>query len=505
MEVEDVAGGAMETKSQLTKIFLSPVLILAVIAGSIYVIEFIVMVILIYLPHESQLVHALLDSTILILMLSPVLYFFLFKPLLSYVTERKKMAEEILQARKLESLGVLAGGIAHDYNNLLTAIMANISFVIQMGDSGDRVYKDTPEGVVLECLMDAEKATLRAKDLTKQLLTFSKGGAPVKETVVDIDELIKESISFALSGSNVRCDISAPDNLFPVEVDAGQISQVLQNIIINADQAMPIGGLITVKVENLQLDEKGQFPLKPGNYLEITIRDQGMGMPEEDLSKIFDPYFTTKKAGSGLGLATAYSIIKKHGGHISVESEIGVGTTFKIYLKAFEKKLVKRKPLMEEGRVAIPKEGEGRILVMDDEELIRKTTCRILSEVGYEVESVKNGNGAIDLYLEAKLSARPFDLVIMDLTIPGGLGGKEAIKELFKLAPEAKVIVSSGYSDDPIMEDFKKYGFKGAVVKPYNITELRRVIHEVLTAGEEQGVKSPSFYQKFSILKTSRK
>jgi signal transduction histidine kinase/CheY-like chemotaxis protein len=398
--------------------------------------------------------------------------------------ERMRMAEELLKVQKLESLGILAGGIAHDYNNLLTCIMGNISFATQIEDEEIRVYKEKPAGVVLECLIDAEKATLRARDLTKQLTTFSKGGIPVKALVPDIGELIRESVDFALRGSNVKCEYSLPDGLFSVEADRGQITQVLDNIVINADQAMPTGGLLSVGAENLTIEARGKLPLKPGIYLKITIKDQGAGIPEENRSKVFDPYFTTKEAGSGLGLATAYSIIKKHGGHISLESEVKAGSAFSIYLPASGKKAVIKKAEEAVSARAI-KEGEGRILVMDDDELVSGVARRILSKSGYEVASARHGNEAIDLYTDARARGRAFDLLILDLTVPGEMGGAETIKKLLEIDPRVKAIVSSGYSDDPVIEDFKKYGFKGVVVKPYAIAELRRVVREVLASDEE--------------------
>lgn len=465
-------------KRQHKKIYLSPVLLLAVMAASIYAIEFLVMIILIFLPHESHVVHALLDSTLLILLLSPVLYLFLFRPLLAHIKERNKMEAELLKAQKLESLGILAGGIAHDYNNLLSVIMANLSLAIQIEDSEDRVYKERTERVALDSLKDAEKATLRAKDLTRQLITFAKGGAPVKEFIPDITRLIKDSADFALRGSNVRSEFSIPGDLWPVKADSTQLVQVLQNIIINAVQAMPDGGVVTVTAENMTIGPIDLPPLKPGSYLKISIKDRGTGIPEEDLGRVFDPYFTTKEMGSGLGLAISYSIVKNHWGHISVDSETGVGSTFSVYLPTSTKKEVGKEE--DQAPVAEVKDGHGRILIMDDEELIRDIVSRTLREAGYEVESAQNGNEAIDIYLQAQLSERPFDVVILDLTIPGGLGGKDAIKELFELDPEARAIVSSGYSDDPIMEDFEKYGFKGAVAKPYNTEELKRVVEKVI-------------------------
>ncbi len=394
--------------------------------------------------------------------------------------DRMRMAEDLLKGQKLESLGILAGGIAHDYNNLLTAIMANISFATQIEDPEVRVYKNKPEGVVLESLRDAERATLQAKELTTQLITFARGGMPVKELVLDISGLIKGAAGFATRGSNVRCDLSIQDDLWPVEADKSQVNQVLQNLIINAEQSMLDGGVVEVRAENITIASGNRSNLKAGKYVKLSIKDEGAGIASENLDKVFDPYYTTKEEGSGLGLAIVSSIIKNHEGHISVDSVVGVGTTFMIYLPASKSKTVKVAP-REQSRVTEPVKRGGRILVMDDEELVRKVADRVLSGAGYEVSQAGDGDTAIDLYLEAKLSKRPFDLVIMDLTIPGGMGGKETIKGLLEIDPQAKVIVSSGYSHDPVMADFKEYGFCGVISKPYDANALEVEVHKVLS------------------------
>ena len=382
------------------------------------------------------------------------------------ITQKKKMQEELLKAKKLESIGILAGGIAHDFNNILTGILGNISVAKAKVDSEDEIFRT---------LVKAEKASLRAKDLTQQLLTFSKGGAPIKETT-SIGELIEDSANFVLRGSNVKCEFSIPDGLWPVEIDKGQINQVLNNLMINADQSMPDGGVIKVSAENITIDAKDTSPLKKGKYVKLTIKDRGIGIPKQHLQKIFDPYFTTKKKGDGLGLATSYSIIKNHNGHVQVESELGTGSTLIIYLPASRKKITKKK-LPEEK----PLTGKGRILVMDDEDVVREVVGDLLSILGYEVEFAKDGDEVIELYKKAVKSSRPFDAVIMDLTVPGGMGGKESIKKLLKIDPEVKAIVSSGYSNDPVMSDFKKYGFSGIVAKPFKMEELSQVLHQVLT------------------------
>ncbi len=256
-------------------------------------------------------------------------------------------------------------------------------------------------------------------------------------------------------------------------VDAGQVRQVINNIVINANQAMPEGGSIEVAAENLIIEDRHDLPVKPGRYIKISITDQGVGIAEKHLLKLFDPYFKTKQEGSGLGLATAYSIIKKHDGHITVESQLGVGTTFHIYLPASDKVV----PGKEEAR---PIKGQGRILVMDDEASLRKMVGRMLKNLGYESELAKDGAEAILMVKEAKEAEKPFDAVIMDLTIPGGMGGKEAIEKLLEIDPEVKAIVSSGYSDDPVLANFQEYGFKGMIPKPFEARSLGKVLHEVL-------------------------
>ncbi|MFC1718514.1 PAS domain S-box protein [Candidatus Poribacteria bacterium] len=387
---------------------------------------------------------------------------------LSDITERKRMEEELLKTEKLESLGVLAGGIAHDFNNILTAILGNISLAGMYLESG------TTSGKATEILREAERASMRAKELTQQLLTFSKGGAPVKE-LATIGQIVKDAATFASRGSSTVCEFSIPDDLRPVEIDRGQIDQVINNLIINACQAMPAGGVIKLQAQNISITAVDALPLKDGEYIKLSVADQGVGMPEAIIQKIFDPFFTTKQAGNGLGLATSYSIIQKHNGYLTVESEMGVGTIFHIYLPASIDEI----PVTEKREEAAPVMGEGRILVMDDERNIRDLTVAVLSKLGYRVSTSVDGAEAIQLYQEAENSGQPYDAVIMDLTIPGGMGGKETVERLMEIDPNVKAIVSSGYSTDPIMSNFREHGFQGVIVKPYKIMDLSAVLHRV--------------------------
>ena len=384
------------------------------------------------------------------------------------ITDRVRMEEELLRNQKLESLGVLAGGIAHDLNNILTTIIGNVSM------AKDQVR---PEDEIFDLLKESEMASTRAQTLTKQLLTFAKGGAPVKETA-SIKAILKESSSFVLRGSKSLCEFSIAEDLWSAEVDVGQISQVINNIVINANQAMPEGGIIQVAAENLIIEDNHGLPGKPGRYISISITDQGVGIAQKHLLNIFDPYFTTKQEGSGLGLATSYSIIKKHDGHITVESQLGVGTTFHIYLPASDK------IVPEKEKVKLIK-GQGRILVMDDEASLRKVVGRMLKNLGYESEFAKDGAEAIWMYKEAQETEEPYDAVILDLTIPGGMGGKDAVKKLLEIDPEVKAIVSSGYSADLVLANFQEYGFKGMMPKPFTSQSLGKVLHEVLQGEKE--------------------
>ncbi len=374
------------------------------------------------------------------------------------------MQNELIKSQKLESLGVLAGGIAHDFNNILTGIMGNISFARVFLDESHRVAK---------ILREAEKASQRATDLARQLLTFAKGGRPIKQNV-SAKQIIPASASFALRGTNVSSVIEVPDNLHAIYVDEGQINQVFNNIIINAVHAMPDGGTITIKAENIRLDGTNMMSLAPGKYVRITFADTGCGMSDDIRKRIFEPYFTTKSGGNGLGLASAYSIVNKHGGHISVRSTPDKGTTFDIMLPAGGEQAPE--PEVDMTLSEAVKHSCGSLLVMDDEEMLRDLTTVMLGELGYHVQTCANGEEAIALYKAAQEAGEPFSAVIMDLTIPGGMGGKEAARHILNIDPAACLIVSSGYSNDPVMEEYSSFGFRATIVKPYNLSTMAQVL-----------------------------
>jgi PAS domain S-box-containing protein len=390
------------------------------------------------------------------------------------ISDRAKSDRELERTRHLESIAALSGGIAHDYNNLLTAIIGNISLAQTYLNPDDKVFL---------LLSQALAASKTAKDLTQKLITFSKGGSPDKK-IAEVAKLVKNATEFTLSGSNLKCDFNFPENLWPVEVDSSQIGQAIHNMIMNAREAMPEGGLLEVRAENVTGDDD-LSNLSNGNYVKISITDCGKGIAKKNLDKIFNPYFSTKKMGTkkgtGLGLSICHSIIRKHGGNVTVESKHRRGSTFHIYLPGANGKFPHQRAASTTEQ-EIPIFGEGRILVMDDEAMIRKLAGELLSYLGYEVDFALDGTEAVKHYKQAMDSKKPFDAVILDLTVKGGMGGKEAIRQLVKMDPHVTGIVSSGYSNDPEITDYGKYGFSGVVTKPYTMGELGEKLNQVISS-----------------------
>jgi len=387
------------------------------------------------------------------------------------VTERKKWEDETIRAAKLESLGLLAGGLAHDFNNLLTAIIGHLSLAKYGLDSSYPLFQNITE---------AEKASLRAQGITRQLLTFSKRGDLVRN-VVSLESILEENVRLVLAGSRVRPVLHITQGLWAVNVDVGQICQVLHNLVINARQAMENGGECLVEAHNVskedgeRLSHSHQLVSLHDQWILITVHDQGIGISKENLAKIFDPYFTTKSTGSGLGLATSYSIIRNHGGVLWAESEVGIGSRFFFLLPALSTEKIAPLPCKKEIKF-----GHGSILIMDDDVQIRKVLGEMVQTCGYSFKAVPDGEQAISVFRQAQDSGNPFTAVILDLTIPGGLGGKEVVKEMLSLDPHLRAIVASGYSNDPVLANYKDHGFKGLVTKPFNLVDLSLVLNSVL-------------------------
>ena len=386
------------------------------------------------------------------------------------ITRELKAMETLKKVERLNSIGMLAGGIAHDFNNILTAVFGNISIAKL------KLQEDHP---AYRFIHDAEKSIGRATSLTLQLLTFAKGGAPVKEEV-NLCKIVEDVVHFDLAGSNVKPIIKIADDLWDAKADKGQIQQVFSNLTINANQAMPEGGHLYITVENSVVDE-GEVPnLAPGRYIRAVIRDEGTGIDEKHLKIIFDPYFTTKQTGNGLGLATTYSIMVKHGGIISAKSKVGEGTTFTLYIPASDSQSSAETGTDEEDNNGMLNPENRKILVMDDEEVIQSLLETILGDAGYSVITAEDGQKALDEYIRSIADGKAFDAVIMDLTVPGEKGGKEIVGEILEIDPSAKCIVSSGYSDDPVMANHTDYGFVATVSKPFCIKELLKVVSQVL-------------------------
>ncbi|MHB1587970.1 MAG: hybrid sensor histidine kinase/response regulator [Acidiferrobacteraceae bacterium] len=384
------------------------------------------------------------------------------------ITRKDKRDRELIKIQKLESVGVLAGGIAHDFNNILTIILGNVALA---------KLTDVDKHALLS---DAEAAGFRARGLTQQLLTFSNGGAPVRK-ISSVAGLLKENATLTLSGSNIRNLVTVATDLWPVEIDTGQIAQVITNLLLNAKQAMPLGGTVTINATNATVGANSGIAaqgrvIPAGTYVRITVEDTGSGMSPAIIGKIFDPYFTTKDRGSGLGLAVSYAIVQKHGGYIYVVSHVGKGSCFSVYLPAWHGLNQNAAPAADSPLVF----GKGTILVMDDEEQIRHIAERLLTYLGYQVTLANDGGEALWRYQEAFRSHEPFSLVILDITITAGMGGMECMRKLRAFDPRVKAIISSGYSTDPIMSDFCQYGFRGVILKPYDVEEMSAMIARVI-------------------------
>ncbi len=383
------------------------------------------------------------------------------------VTLKKYLEAEALKASRLEALRLIASGVAHDFNNLLSSIVSYLNLVkMKLKDEA-----------LLEALEKAENACFMAKTLTRELLTYTVGGGPIKR-LTDLKELIEKNISFALSGSNVKAEVDIQEDLWQAEVDPDQISICLQNILLNARQVMPEGGKVFVRAKNLWLPAGNEFGLEEGPYIQIEVEDTGPGIPKEDLPKIFEPFFTTKEGGSGLGLFSCKRIVEAHGGRILAESPPGKGAIFRVIIPASPKETAKvEKAPAEEKRPGV----SAKILIMDDEEGIREPIAEILRAHGFRVETAESGERALELFKKALEENDPFDLVILDLTVPGGMGGKELLPKLRELHPRVKAIVASGYSSDPVMEHYEDYGFNGAIIKPFAVKDLLQLVQRVLS------------------------
>lgn len=380
------------------------------------------------------------------------------------ITQSRKLMEHAFQSQKLESLGILAGGIAHDFNNLLAGIYGYIDLAIS----------NTSDSDTAEYLKRSISTIERASGLTRQLLTFAKGGAPAKK-VEKLFPFLKETALFALSGSNVSCDIEYPDDLPSCNFDRSQLSQVVENIIINAQQAMPDGGTIKLSACNVIIGRNGHQVLPEGKYVRISIKDSGTGIHNSILPRIFDPFFTTKEKGHGLGLATCYSIMKRHNGCIDVESGTGHGSTFHAYLPAAEIEL-----LPEEISSFSRHTGRGKIVVVDDEEIIRTILCKMLALLGYEPVCMESGEKAVEFFIQEKTAGKKIKAMFFDLTIPGGKGGRESVSEIRNICLETPVFVVSGYAEDPVMSNPKEYGFTASICKPFTMTDLEKMLNENL-------------------------
>jgi len=391
------------------------------------------------------------------------------------ITVRRFMEAELAKAQKLESIGLLAGGIAHDFNNIMTAVFGFLALA---------KMESIPDSPVYKRLISAEEHCMKAKTLTRKLLTYSRGGSPQRKTA-SIANVIRDAVSFSLSGKNIDCRFEFTDDLWSAQIDESQMHQVVHSLVSNAAEAMPQGGAIDIGAQNVDLTTDQIQPLKAGHYIKWFVRDHGVGMSQEHMKKIFDPYFTTKEMssvkGMGLGLAICYSIVKGHEGMITVESSPGAGTTFTVYIPASNGEKDERRPVAVKEALATPKPN---VLLIDDEQILLDVTGSMLKHIGYNVVTAKSHGDAMEHYRRAKEAQNPFSLIIMDLTMRGDEGGEIAIRRWKDNYPEVKAVISSGYSNDPVIEEYWKYGFVGAMVKPYSLVDLKSSLEKILAGND---------------------
>ena len=390
------------------------------------------------------------------------------------ITRQKRLDEVLVRSQKMAAVGLLAGGIAHDFNNLLSAILGNLTLGLADHPAGDPAR---------EPLENALVAATRARDLTQQLITFARGGSPVRRAA-SVIQIARDTARLALSGRNASIELAHAIDLWGVEVDPGQVSQLFQNLWVNAAEAMPGGGTISVRAENVRIGKGGPVAPGPGRYVRVDVTDHGIGIPEPDLARIFEPYFSTKALGRGLGLPAVLSIAERHGGHVDVQSQLGKGTTFAVYLPALAADTTPASAM-----AAAPIKGLAgvRVLVMDDEESVRMVAAACLRRAGAVVETVDEGERAVSAYARARTDATPFEVVLLDLTVRSGVGGIEAARRICDRDPTARCVVMSGYSDDPVLADFRTYGFVGVVPKPFTYQQLVTVVGEVVLGNRGAG------------------
>ena len=394
------------------------------------------------------------------------------------ITDQLRLESELMRAQKLESLGLLAGGIAHDFNNILSGILLKNQLAQRALIKGRDPSK---------YLSNVQDAVQTATTLTQQLLTFARGGAPIKQASA-MPALLKEASEFALRGSNVRSEFDLDPDLWSAVIDRGQITQVVHNLVINAAQAMPEGGTITIKAHNsVATEEVPVADQRRGNFIRIDVQDEGLGIQSDDLPRIFDPYFSTKPIGHGLGLTTTHSIVRRHGGTVSVTSSVGKGSCFSVFLPASSQPVEIVEPKQSQARP-----GEGRVLIMDDEREIREALGELLEELGYEAAGASDGEAALSQYRQSMQEKRRFDAVIMDLTIPGGMGGKEAIGRLLEIDSQACAVVYSGYSKDPVLASFRDFGFRAMLTKPFQLDQIAEILANLVTSPKRNPIKESS-------------